>query len=114
MNSCKVCGYSTKESLKHALFFVDPNVTVPFFDSLSAPNASSVSLGNITGGGREKVGTAAEYTPSVHRVQLVRRRYVQDECTQLLDVPNGDSVLTIRTDPAHPDHSSSLSHIVIF
>lgn len=97
MNSVKVCGYSTKESLKHALFFVDGNMTVPF---------------------REKTDplreTAEEYTPSDKRVQITRRRYVQDECTQLFDIPNGDSVLTIRTDPEHPQHTSSLSHIIIF
>ncbi len=97
MNSCKVCGYSTKESLKHALFFVDPNMTVP-----ALPKDSPL------------IGTAAEYAPSPRRVPVARRKYVQDECTQLYEIPNGDSVLTIQTDPNHPAHTSSLSHIVIF
>ncbi len=88
-NAIKVCGYSTKESLKHALFFVDPNVTVPF-------------------------ATDAKYVPTAGRIQVTKRRYVSDECTQLQEFPNGDSILTIRTDPNHPTHTSSLSHIVIF
>lgn len=97
MNSVKVCGYSSKESLKHALFLVDGGVTVPFRDKTDPV-----------------YGTAEEYSPSDKRVLVSRRRYVQDECTQLFDIPNGDSVLTIRTDPEHPQHTSSLSHVIIF
>ena len=97
MNSCKVCGYSTKESLNHAIFMVDPNASVPLL-----PKDSPVRW------------TAEEYSPTAKRVAVSRRKYVQDECTQLFDLPNGDSVLTIQTDPKHPTHTSSLSHIVIY
>lgn len=102
MGSCKVCGYSSKESLKHALFLVDPNVTL----SLNDPSTfSPIALEGVA---------VVPYTPSAQRKAVGRRKYAGDECTQLFEVPNGDSVLTIRTDPEHPTHTSSLSHIVIF
>ena len=83
----RVCGYSHKESLKHALFYLDPNITNPH---------------------------RSNYIPSNNQYLLTKRKYMQDECTQLTDIPLGDHVLTIRTDSKHPHHTTSFSHLIIF
>jgi hypothetical protein len=85
----RVCGYNAKESLKHALFYLDVNAT------------------NIS----------PTYEPPVDeakRLLLTSRKYHGDECTQLSGVPRGTHVLTVSTDPKHPDHVSSFTHVITF
>lgn len=95
LGSVVVCGYSHKESLKHALFYLDPDVNIPF---------ESNALNGIN-------GTLHHSSPKNYL--LTKRQYMNDECTKLNEIPNGDHVLTIRTDPKHPGHTSALSHIIV-
>lgn len=37
-----------------------------------------------------------------------------DECVRLTDVPKGNVVLTVRTDPTVPNYSTAVSHIIVF
>ena len=39
--------------------------------------------------------------------------FVQDECTQLQNIPLGNSVLTVRADPKHPSHNAHVTHIIV-
>ena len=82
-----VCGYSHKESLKHAIFYLDVNATN------IGPNYIS---------------------PNSTRTKVTSRKYHSSECTFIKSVPAGNHVLTVSTDPAHPQHRSSLSHIITF
>lgn len=82
-----LCGYSHKESLKHAIFFLDINATN------IGPNYSS---------------------PINTRQQISTRKYHSSECTFLKNIPGGNHVVTVSTDPAHPNHKSSLSHLITF
>jgi len=38
---------------------------------------------------------------------------LQDECYQVQDVPLGNHVLTIKTDPKNSKHTSYISHIIV-
>lgn len=103
----RLCGYSSKESLKHAHFYLDPNINVSSAREFTQKQCDaggvckSIALGNV-------------YKPTANRYQLTTRKFVGDECTSVYDVPPGEHVLTISTDPNHPDHTSSFSHVVIF
>jgi hypothetical protein len=80
----RVCGYSAKDAMKRALFYLDANISNP----------------------------AASYTPS-DRVQLITtRKYVNDECTVLTSLPRGDHVLTIKTKP--DGGSAFFSHLIMY
>ena len=88
-NHVRVCGYSSKESLKHAVFWLDAHVkTLPGPDYASPPT-------------------------SVLRA-LDKRKYAQDECTLLHDLPVGRHVLNIQTNPNATTHVTSLSHVIYF
>lgn len=89
----RVCGYSRKESLNHATYFLDSNYSFP----ANTPNDQ------IT------------YTPTPQRVEIIAKDHVGDDCTRLSNIPTtGEHVLTVFTDPSNPRHVTSLSHVVIF
>ena len=55
------------------------------------------------------------YEPTDKRVQLTDVSGVGDDCTRLGTIPlGGEHVLSIRTDPNHPLHTSSLTHLITF
>ena len=84
-----VCGYETKESLKHATFLLDVNVTLPH----------PVDL----------------YQPGTNRTVLTRRQYNNDECTFVRDVPVGHHVLSVVIDPNITSRAvAAVSHIITF
>lgn len=83
-----VCGYNTKESLKHVLMYFDLNAT--------------------------ETGPGYRPPPVEKRTLVTKRKHRADECTYLTEVPRGRHVLTLRTDPAHPHHAASLTHVITF
>lgn len=92
----RVCGYSRKESLAHATYFLDPNY--PFPDKSSATTNKAV-----------------KYTPTDKRVAISVKDPVGDECWRLANIPvGGDHVLTLKTEPVNANHMTSISHVVVF
>lgn len=92
-----VCGYSSKESLKHADFYLHVNSTI--LDELERNPSLNISQIEI---------------PQEGRVMISARKYHGDECTRLKNIPKGRHLLTVSTDPKHPDHLSSVSHVITF
>ena len=83
----RICAQNHKESLKHALFYLDANVTV--------------TVGGV-------------YTPTPQRVLLTQRKYVGEECTVLSDLPPGKHVLGVNVNPAAAGARSIVSHLVMY
>jgi hypothetical protein len=79
----RVCGYLHKNSLRSATFFLDPNIANPDPD----------------------------YKMSANAYQIKTRKYVQDECTQLNELPVGQHVLTVMS---HPSDKVYVSHLILF
>jgi hypothetical protein len=46
------------------------------------------------------------------RVQITDIDYRGDECWNLKNIRKGHHVLSVVTDPQHPGHTSSISHII--
>ncbi len=89
----RVCGYSRKESLAHAVYFLDPQYPFP----------------------EGKANADIVYTPTDKRIPITVKDGVGDECWRLGNIPvEGEHVLTVRTEPTNSNHLTSLSHIVIF
>lgn len=86
----RVCGDSNKESLKHAHFFIDYNVTDAVFNK------------------------SVDYVPGPNRVPIPHRRYVGDECTEMRHLEEGKHVLTMQTNTKEPRHWTSFSHVIEF
>ena len=81
-----VCGDGCGGALLHAEFFLDVNVA------------------------DEKL---VDYVPSPDRVQWHHKKYLGNECKELLNVPVGNHVLSITTSAAAPPtHQSCVSHII--
>jgi len=95
----RLCAQGAKESLKHAVFFLDPNVTLGL-----APAATA--------------DPSFRYTPPANKTQrmaLTKRKYVGDECTLLTDVPPGDHVLTVMVHPEKTGRAStSITHLILY
>eukprot|EP01033_Poteriospumella_lacustris_P017146 gene17146-12265_t len=92
----RVCGYSRKESLAHATYFLDPNYSFPEKSSATA-------------------NKAFKYTPTDKRIAVSVKDSVGDECWRLANIPvGGDHVLTLKTEPVNANHMTSISHIVVF
>lgn len=83
-NLVRICGYSQKESLKHALFFIDPNVT-----------------------------EYHPYVPSSRVTLWKKRKYGGDECSLVQDLPRGDHVLTVVCISTQGT-TCSVTHIVMY
>jgi hypothetical protein len=79
----RLCGYNHKNSLKGANFYLDPHFPDPGMD----------------------------YQPSAKLYKITARKYANDECTQLSDLPKGHHVLTIKTQPGQKVY---LTHLVEF
>jgi hypothetical protein len=88
--SCQLCGHGQKNSLKHADFFLDVNRSIA-------------------------AGLERNYTPPAMeaRFKVHTRRYFNDECTILEDLPTGSHVLTIHTNHTR-NHATALSHVITF
>lgn len=93
--SIRVCGHSRKDSLSHAIFELDPNYPFPAAAGASAD------------------GTPLKYEPTSAK-HAISHSDVGDDCVKMTGVPTGNHVLTVRTDPAHPGHITTVSHLIIF
>ena len=72
--------------MKHALFYLDPNITTHTNNPL--------------------------YTPSIYAQLITTRNYVNDECTYVHSLPKGDHVLTIKTKPEVSAGAVYFSHLI--
>lgn len=116
-----VCGYNVKESLKRSHFYLDINATITGSDYIPPPlpttdesPKSSEDMTNEPTPTVKESGIVIASDAGRKRVKITNRKYFTDECTKLLDIPAGKHVLTISTDPKHPEHVSSLTHIITF
>ena len=83
----RVCATNQKDSLKHAVFLIDPNM---------------------------HIGMNSTYVPSINRVTLSKRQYVGNECTLLTELPSGHHVLSIMLNPNVTNARAVVSHIVMY
>ena len=60
------------------------------------------------------VATLPEYVPTEKKYVLTERADAGDDCVKITGVPVGDHVLAVRTDPEHPHHVTTVSHVIIF
>lgn len=93
--SIRVCGHSRKDSLAHAIFELDPNYAFP---------ADAGASGAVA---------AVPYVPTSNK-HAVAHADAGDDCVKLTDIPVGNHVLTVKTDPAHPGHVTTVSHLIVF
>lgn len=105
----RVCGYMKSEALKHATFYLEPNVAVP--KDTTGRTFSFVLLfdRSVT-----YLVIGWTYTPSSKQYQISNRKYQQDECTLLKDIPTGGSHILIVEASKEGRHRSYISHVVIF
>ena len=82
-----ICGQGIKESLLHAVFHLDPNIS------------SSELLA---------------YKPTSRRVPWTHKKYYQDECKILSHLPVGKHVLSVGTNVSFPNHQTVISHIIFW
>ncbi len=87
INYILLCG-AAKESLLHTTIFLDLNVPA---------NKRN-----------------ADYVPSTSRVEWTKHKVLGNECKYIEEIPKGDHVLTIVPNPTHPDHVTSLSHVIFW
>eukprot|EP01041_Mallomonas_annulata_P010810 gene10810-22557_t len=80
-----ICGNNQGESLKHAEFFLDTNVSE---------------------------SRMANYTPGVDRVQWHHKKYVGDECKALHNIPEGVHVMSVITSANKTEHVSAVTHVI--
>jgi hypothetical protein len=97
-----MCG-NGKESLKHTLFYLDENVTLPEFKyDLFQPDTDTFP------------DYVIPYTPSANRKLWTRKKYVNFECKMVMDLPPGEHVLSISPNSSHPKHISQVSHVIMW
>lgn len=124
----KIYARAQRGTLKDAYFLLDPNINV-FVDSSSSKNSNSyirsaiasnyTTTNNIPSSSSippiTSSNSATSYHPTKKRYQLKDLHYsIAKECMLLRNIPVGDHILTIMTDPISPDTVASLSHIVVF
>jgi hypothetical protein len=83
-----ICGAS-KESLLHATVYLDPNYHSDF-------------------------DATQDYVPTANRVEWTKKKYVGSECKSIIGLPVGQHILSISPNPSHPDHITSLSHVIMW
>lgn len=111
-----LCG-----ALHHTLVHVDLNY--PFPDS-ARPNlaalrtdlpldvneyqfvdAQSGSEGNSTVSG-------IEYVPTNNRQLWTNKKYIGSDCKSILNLPPGLHVISLSTNSSHPNHLTTLTHVI--
>lgn len=55
-----------------------------------------------------------EYVRTEKSYILTEVAQAGDDCVKITGVPVGTHVLTIKTDPAHPNHVTTVSHVIVF
>lgn len=55
-----------------------------------------------------------EYVPTDKKYVLTDHGGAGDDCVKITNVPLGTHVLSIKTDPAHAAHVTTLSHVIVF
>ena len=79
-------------TIRYSLFYLDPDVK-----EINTLDTNSV------------------YTMSSRAYRLSHANYTEaDDAMSFFEVPNGDHVLTIITDPSNPTQVTSLTHIIVF
>jgi hypothetical protein len=97
--SIRICGHSRKDSISHAVFDLDPNYSFP---------VSGTGVASGAGGPRDT------YTPTDKRYRVEGLADAGDDCVKLTGIPAGNHVLTVHTDPKHPTHVTTVSHLIVF
>ena len=118
----RVCGHSRKGTLAHTVFELDPNYT--FKQTAAEIAAAAAANAVVTETGSSGSGAAAvvdknshlaeEYVPTDKKYALTEVADAGDECVKITGIPSGSHVLTVKTDPAHPTHVTTVSHVIIF
>ena len=134
-----ICGDLKKESMKHAHFLLDVNVTTSAYMSTNSSRKRVLSATDSDGasdsvqqeasdesdhphihhqkGGRRRMNNIKDvpYTPSDRRIPIKTRHFIGNECTELTHLPIGQHVLTIRTDDTlSHGKSTGLTHVIEF
>lgn len=58
--------------------------------------------------------TLKNYLPSSKSVEWTKRKIIGNECEYIFDVPKGQHIVTITPNPTHPQHVTSLSHVISY
>jgi hypothetical protein len=59
-------------------------------------------------------GHMPAYVPTDRKYRLTSHADAGDDCARITDVPVGNHVLIVKSDPAHPGHVTTVSHLIIF
>jgi hypothetical protein len=98
-----VCGGIQKESLKHTLVYLDPNVALPpFTHDFATDEFAKLKSRQIP------------YTPSARRQVWHHKKYVGFECKAINNLPPGEHVLTLATNSSHEKHLTKISHVIMW
>lgn len=54
------------------------------------------------------------YMPTEKKYPITSHADAGDDCVRITDIPVGNHVLVVTTDPAHAGHVTTVSHLVIF
>ena len=126
--SVRVYARSKRESLEEAVFFLDPHInvfknTAVYKDKQAyrpTPRRYTISGGSSIGGGGGNGGFISSAGGSTgsgggDNAAAVGYNYsASKEFATLSNIPAGDHVLTVVSNPHNPMSVSSLSHIVVF
>ena len=109
--------------MSHAVFELDPGYTFTSSplthiknsadDSSSSHGDNKASSGSSSSSASSS-GTAEEYVPTGKKYKLTEVSEAGDDCVRITGIPAGNHVLSVQTDPAHPGHVTTVSHIIIF
>jgi hypothetical protein len=59
-------------------------------------------------------GHMPAYVPTDRKYRITSHADAGDDCARITDVPVGNHVLIVKSDPAHPGHVTTVSHLIIF
>ena len=91
-----ICG-EKKESIMHLTIYLDKDVKDPDPD-----------------GGNPSKTLKESYTPSSSRVPWTSHKNMGNECMELFGLPDGDHVISVSTSSAQPDHTSAVTHLIMW
>ena len=104
-NSLWLCGGTHKDALLHSLIYLDKDVDITKYKD----DKEKIDQDNVNRG----VSTY-EYVPSTDRVLWTNKYNKGNECFAVLELPKGNHILSIATDPAHDTHLTKISHIIMW
>jgi hypothetical protein len=123
-HSLRVCAVSKKGTLSNAAFWLDPNypfkttvaTSAKMFKTLD-PNAVLKTIKTEPPSYEEAIDIPYEdYVPTANRYRVKEVVDAGDECMKFVNVPNGNHVLTVATDPDIPRQNfvTTVSHVIVF